>query len=308
MGDYESDGGQLYGGRVGMQGRIIKGIGGFYYVHTDEGIYTCKAKGLFRLDKTKPLVGDYVDIDVIPDEEMTGNITKIHERTNELIRPNVANVDQTLIIFALVDPVPNFVTLDKMILQYKAQGIPVLICFNKDDLANEDLINETLHNYSMCGCKLFVTSARDNEGIDRLLDALSDKTSVVAGPSGVGKSSIINCLTGEDKMATGEISKKLSRGRHTTRHSEIIPVRDNTYIIDTPGFGSFDLFDIRPEDLSDQYEEFANCQACRFMPCSHTHEPDCKVKESAAAGHIPALRYDNYVHIFNELTKIRRYR
>ncbi len=291
-----------------MQGRIIKGIGGFYYVYTDEGIYTCKAKGLFRLDKTKPLVGDNVDIDIIPDEEMTGKITVIYDRTNELIRPNVANVDQTLIIFALVDPVPNFVTLDKMILQYKAQGIPVLICFNKDDLANEDLINDTAKDYAMSGCDLFVTSAKGNEGIDRLREALSGKTTVVAGPSGVGKSSIINCLTGGDTQATGEISKKLSRGKHTTRHSEIIPIKDNTYIIDTPGFGSFDLFDIRPEDLSDQYEEFTDCPTCRFMPCSHTHEPDCGIKLFVSEGRIPKLRYDNYVYIYNELSKIRRYR
>ncbi len=291
-----------------MQGRIIKGIGGFYYVHTDEGTYTCKAKGLFRLDKTKPLVGDNVEIDIIPDEEMTGNITTIFERQNELIRPNVANVDQTLIIFALVDPVPNFVTLDKMILQYKAQGIPVLICFNKDDLANEDLISDTVDNYAMCGCDLFVTSAKGNEGIDRLTEALAGRTSVVAGPSGVGKSTIINCLTGGEGQATGEISKKLSRGKHTTRHSEIIPIKDNTYIIDTPGFGSFDLFDIRPEDLSDHYEEFKDCPTCRFMPCSHTHEPDCGIKLSVSSGRIPKMRYDNYVYIYNELSKTRRYR
>ena len=291
-----------------MQGRIIKGIGGFYYVHTDKGIYTCKAKGLFRLDGTKPLVGDNVDIDVIPDEEMVGNITKIHERTNVLIRPNVANVDQALIIFALVDPVPNFITLDKMILQYKAQGIPVLICFNKDDLADESLIRETADNYRGCGCSIFITSARDREGIDELIKALSHLTTTVAGPSGVGKSSIINCLTEEGTQLTGEISKKLARGRHTTRHSEIIPIGDNTFIIDTPGFGSFDLFDIRPEDLSDHYEEFSDCAACRFMPCSHTHEPDCGVKDAVKDGKIAQTRYDNYVYIYNELTKARRYR
>ena len=290
-----------------MRGRIIKGIGGFYYVHTDEGLYTCKAKGIFRLDGTKPLVGDNVDIDVLADEDMTGSITTIYDRTNDLIRPNVANVDQALIIFALVDPLPNFVTLDKMILQYKAQGIPVLICFNKDDLADDALINDTINIYSGCGCRSFVTSAKDNEGIGDLLNALLGKTTTVAGPSGVGKSSIINCLTKDRVQETGEISRKLSRGRHTTRHSEIIPIGDNTFIIDTPGFGSFDLFNIRPEDLSEHYEEFNDAPACRFMPCSHTHEPECSVKAMVDEGKISRQRYDNYVYIYNELTKARRY-
>lgn len=289
-------------------GRIIKGIGGFYYVHTDSGIYTCKAKGVFRLDKTKPLVGDYVDMDIIPDEDMVGNITRIHDRQNELIRPSVANVDQALVIFALTNPEPNFVTLDKMILQYMTQSVPVIICFNKEDLVSDEAAEKVLDDYKGSGCRLYVTSAKDNEGITELTDALVGKTTAVAGPSGVGKSSIINCLLDRDAQKTGEISKKLSRGKHTTRHSEIIPIKDNTYIIDTPGFSSFDLFNIRPEDLSDCYEEFVGVSACRFMPCSHTHEPDCGVKEAVKAGQISSLRYDNYVYIHNELSQSRRYR
>ena len=165
-----------------MHGRIIKGIGGFYYVHTDEGLFSCRAKGLFRHDGTKPLVGDYVDIDVIDRADMTGNVTSISDRTNELIRPNVANVDQALIIFALTSPEPNFVTLDKMILQYKAQDIPVLICFNKEDLFPKEEANEIIRDYSGCGCGLFVTSAETGEGIDELAGALSGKTTTVAGP------------------------------------------------------------------------------------------------------------------------------
>ena len=290
-----------------MQGRIIKGIGGFYYVHTDNGLYTCKAKGVFRHDNTKPLVGDNVEIDISPDEDMVGNIRTILDRKNELIRPNVANVDQALIIFALVDPVPNFVTLDKMMLQYKAQGIPVLICFNKDDIADDDFAQEASRDYAKSGCGLFVTSARTGEGIAQVSAALSGRTTTVAGPSGAGKSSIINRLTNSDAQKVGDISEKLSRGKHTTRHSEIIPIADGTYIIDTPGFSSFDLFDIRPEDLSDEYEEFAGISACRFMPCSHTHEPDCAVKEAVEQGSISKRRYDNYVYIYNELSGTRRY-
>ena len=290
-----------------MTGRIVKGIGGFYYVHTDEGLYTCKAKGVFRLDGTRPLVGDLVDMDVVEPDDMVGNIVAIHDRSNELIRPNVANVDQTLIIFALVNPTPNFVTLDKMILQYKAQGVPVLICFNKEDLADDGPVAQILHDYRGCGCRLFVTSAKDREGIEELSDALDGRTTVVAGPSGVGKSSIINCLAGRDLMETGEISRKLSRGKHTTRHSEIIPIREGTYIIDTPGFGAFELFDITREDLSDLYGEFEDHKACRFMPCSHTHEPDCAVKAAVKCGDISGMRYDNYVYIYNELSGSRRY-
>ncbi|MCR5672405.1 MAG: ribosome small subunit-dependent GTPase A [Lachnospiraceae bacterium] len=291
-----------------MKGRIVKGVGGFYYVHTDNGIYTCRAKGLFRHDNMKPLVGDVVETDIISEEEMTGNVTDIYDRKNVLIRPSVANVDQALIIFALKDPEPNFVTLDKMILQYVAQSVPVLICFNKDDLSDEASVKRVISDYKNSGCDLIVTSAKENEGIDELKKTLSGKTTTVAGPSGVGKSSIINRLINDDIQKTGEISEKLSRGKHTTRHSEIIPVADNTYIIDTPGFSSFDLFDIKAEDLSEYYEEFGNVSACRFMPCSHTHEPDCSVKEAVERGDISRLRYDDYVYIYNELTKSRRYR
>ena len=307
MGDHAADAGSIYGTAAVMKGRIVKGIGGFYYVHTDEGLYTCRAKGIFRLDGTKPLVGDIVDIDIIAGEENAGNILRIHERTNELIRPNVANADQALIIFALTDPVPNFITLDKMILQYKAQGIPVLICFNKEDIAEEEPVAAVLSDYKTSGCRLFITSAKDNEGIDELKESLTGKTTVVAGPSGVGKSSIINCLTGSDVMETGEISAKLSRGKHTTRHSEIIPIGEGTYIMDTPGFGAFRLFDIKPGELSGYYEEFAGLPDCRFLPCSHIHEPGCAVKDAAEAGKIPKLRYDDYVYIYNELIRSRRY-
>ena len=311
MGNDEPDRSDVYRGGAAitdMTGRIIKGVGGFYYVHTPEGTYTCKAKGTFRFDRMRPLVGDIVDMDVVPGEDMVGNITAIRDRKNTLIRPNVANVDQALIIFSLTSPDPNFVTCDKMILQYKAQGIPVLVCFNKDDIADDELARRVLHDYGNCGCRVFITSARLKEGIDELADELWQRTTTVAGPSGAGKSSIINALTKDDLMLTGEISKKLARGKHTTRHSEIIPIKDNTYIIDTPGFSSFDLSDIRPEDLPDYYEEFKDIAACRFMPCSHTHEPGCMVKEAVEAGRIPSLRYENYAYILSELEQSRRYR
>lgn len=307
MGDNESYRSHVHGTRVSMQGRIIKGIGGFYYVLTANGTYTCKAKGVFRHDNTKPLVGDLVDIDVVAGEEMVGNVSNIYDRKNALIRPNVANVDQALIIFALVDPVPNFVTLDKMILQYKAQGIPVLICFNKDDIADEAFAEEAVKDYESSGCRVFVTSAATGEGCDDVKRALAGMTTTVAGPSGAGKSSMINRITNMDLQKTGGISEKLARGKHTTRHSEIIPIGDDSYIIDTPGFSSFDLFDVKPEDLADLYDEFSDRGTCRFTPCSHTHEPDCAIKDAVASGQISKRRYDNYIYIYNEQSGSRRY-
>ena len=290
-----------------MRGRIIKGIGGFYYVYTDDGIYTCKAKGVLRKDGKKPLVGDYVELDVLPDEEMIGSITDILERSNSLIRPNVANIDQALIIFALKSPEPNFVTLDKMILQYKMQNIPVILCFNKEDLVNDDFCKRVIDDYSDSGCSIYITSASNNDGIQELAKALSGKTSAVAGPSGAGKSSIINCLCDRSVMLTGDISSKLERGKHTTRHSEIIPIDADTFIMDTPGFSSFELYDISAEDLASMYDEFSMSSECRFQPCSHTHEPGCAIKNQVNMGNISKRRYDNYVYIFGELSKMRRY-
>lgn len=290
-----------------MKGRIIKGIGGFYYVYTSEGLYTCKAKGVFRKDGKKPLVGDFVDMVVVPNEEMVGNIEEILPRRNFLIRPNVANIDQALIVFALKNPDPNFVTLDKMILQYKIQNIPVIICFNKEDLVDEAYCNRVLSDYSMCGCKLFLTSTVDGEGVDVLKDALKDKTTAVAGPSGAGKSSLVNCLSDGIVMETGEISAKLSRGKHTTRHSEIIPIGVDTFIMDTPGFSSFDVMGIDSNELADYYSEFDDITGCRFVPCSHTHEPDCAVKTEVYDRKISESRYNNYVYIYDELGKGRKY-
>lgn len=289
-----------------MVGRIVKGIGGFYYVHVhNDGIYECKARGIFRKDKVKPLVGDYVELEVLDNDLKIGNIVSLNDRSNELIRPNVANVDQALIIFALTSPEPNFVTLDKMILQYRAQNIPVILCFNKEDIATDEYVEEVLSDYSGCGYRILLTSASKKLGIEELKNILKGKTTTVAGPSGVGKSSLVNCLTGNDCMKVGDISKKLERGKHTTRHSEIIPLDDNTYIIDTPGFGSFELVDISVYDLADYYEEFKVDSACKFMPCSHIHEPGCVIRNMVDERLISKRRYDNYVYIYENLDKRR---
>lgn len=293
-----------------MQGRIVKGIAGFYYVHVaDLGVFECKAKGIFRKDRQKPLVGDYVLLDILSEQDMVGNITDILPRQNALIRPQVANVDQTLLIFALTSPVPNFLLLDKLMLQYIKQDLPIILCFNKEDLVNSEDVSAVKEMYALSGCEIIITSAETGEGIAELKKMLEGKTTTVAGPSGAGKSSIVNSLQGDVHMETGEISRKLERGKHTTRHSEIIPIGENTYIMDTPGFTSYDVIDIESSDLEGYYSEFSSYINCRFQPCSHTHEPDCSVKQAVESGLIPRERYENYVQLYTKLkeSEKRRY-
>jgi len=223
-----------------MQGKIIKGISGFYYVKVaGSGIYECKAKGIFRKEKIKPLVGDNVEIEVLSEEEKLGNVVDILPRKNELIRPAVANVDQALVIFAAREPKPNFSLLDRFLVIMERQEIPAVICFNKQDLADEEEVQRMQEVYTSCGYEVLLTSASQGDGMEELRSILRGKTTTVAGPSGVGKSSLTNLLQQEVVMETGEISRKLGRGRHTTRHSQMIEVEPDTYLLDTPGFTSF---------------------------------------------------------------------
>ena len=291
-----------------MHGRIIKGIAGFYYVYADDGnTYECKAKGIFRKDRLKPMVGDEVTADILDENEHTGNITGILPRRNILIRPAAANVDQALIVFALTHPEPNYTMLDKLLLQFSIQNVRAVIVFNKEDLVKDSDKEKVSSIYGKSGADMLFTCATKNQGIDELRSVLRGRLSCVAGPSGVGKSSLINCLQNEVKAETGDISRKAERGKHTTRHSEIIPISDDTFIMDTPGFSSFDVLIDDPETLKDHYEEFISYTGCRFQPCSHTHEPDCMVKEAVERGQISRERYDNYVLIYSELKNLRRY-
>ena len=209
-----------------MQGKIIKGIAGFYYVDVAEsGIYECKAKGIFRKEKKKPLVGDNVEIEVLDEKEKTGNLIQILPRKNELIRPAAANVDQALVIFAVRQPDPNYQLLDRFLITMEQQEIPSIICFNKKDLAEQEELDQMYQIYISCGYQVLLTSAEQEEGISQIRKILEGKTTVVAGPSGVGKSSLTNLLQEEVSMETGEISKKLKRGRHTTRHAQLLTAR-----------------------------------------------------------------------------------
>ena len=292
-----------------MQGKIVKGISGFYYVHVVEsGIYECKAKGIFRQQKMKPLVGDDVEIDIISEEKKTGNVAAILPRKNALIRPAVANVDQALLIFAAASPNPNFNLLDRFLVMMGRQDVPVILCFNKCDLITEEQKQEIAAIYEASGCKILFVSAKKELGLNALQEILEGKTTTVAGPSGVGKSSLINLLAPEACMETGEISKKIERGRHTTRHAELIQLKGDGYIMDTPGFSSLYLPEMEKEELQDCYPEFAAYEPyCRFQGCSHISEPDCGVKEALTEGKIHPVRYENYCQLYGELKDRKKY-
>lgn len=292
-----------------MQGKIIKGIAGFYYVHVVEsGLYECKAKGIFRKEKLKPLVGDVVEIDILDETEKKGNIVEVLKRKNELIRPAVANIDQALVVFAVTKPKPHFNLLDRFLIMMERKEIPVILCFNKKDIATTPEIQELKEIYKACGYQIVFTSALEEENVDELKQLLHGKTTAIAGPSGVGKSSLINILQPDANMETGSISEKIERGRHTTRHSELIWIEEDTYIMDTPGFSSLYTNDFEKEELKYYFREFAAYEGtCRFLGCDHVHEPGCKVKEAMEAGKIHQVRYKNYLEMYQELKNKRRY-
>ncbi|MGN0426554.1 MAG: ribosome small subunit-dependent GTPase A [Agathobacter sp.] len=294
-----------------MQGKIMKGISGFYYVYVaGTGIYECKAKGAFRKDGIKPLIGDQVEITETQDSEieLTGNVDHILPRKNVLIRPAVANIDMALVIFAAAKPEPNFNLLDRFLCMMEFQKVPVTICFNKCDLISEEEKERLRQIYKASGYPVLFTSTKTGENMETLKACLKGKTTTVAGPSGVGKSSIINCLQSNLHMETGDISAKIERGKNTTRHSQIVPIMEDTFIMDTPGFSSMDAPGMEKEDLWKCYPEFLPFEPyCRFQGCSHVNEPDCGVKEALSAGKISKIRYENYVLIYNEMKNMRKY-
>lgn len=292
-----------------MQGKIIKGIAGFYYVHVEgEGIFECKAKGIFRKEHVKPLVGDDVDMDVLDERDRLGNIRRILPRKSALIRPAVANVDQALILFAIVKPNPNFNLLDRFLIRMERQNLPTLICFNKQDIATAKEKESLRRAYETCGYQVLFISALENEGLEEVRGLLHGKTTTLAGPSGVGKSSLINKLAPAANMETGAISEKIERGRHTTRHSEIIALGEETYLVDTPGFTSLDISEITKEELGKYYPEFVQYEPlCKFRGCAHMSEPSCGVKDAVEAGKISRVRYENYRVLYQELKEVKRY-
>lgn len=294
-----------------MTGKIVKGIAGFYYVYVaGSGIYECKAKGIFRKEGRKPLVGDLAEIRILDEREMEGSLVEILPRKNELIRPAVANVDQAMVFFALESPSPSAALLDRFLIMMEKQDIPVFICFNKEDLVSREAAEEWKSLYENCGYEVLLLAAGAGRGIETVRERLAGRTTVVAGPSGAGKSTVANRLQSEISMETGEISRKLKRGRHTTRHSQLIPLDADTYLCDTPGFTSLYTVGMEKEELQDYFPEFRTYEGtCRFQGCAHIHEPDCAVKRALAEGKISRSRYGNYVLFYNELkeNEKRRY-
>ena len=292
-----------------MIGRIIKGIAGFYYVHVEAcGIYECKAKGIFRNQKVKPLVGDYVEINILSEQPKEGSIIKILQRKSELIRPAIANADQAVLLFALTNPEPNFNLLDRFLVLMEWQKLPVILCFNKSDLVSEEEAAAIMARYTHTGYPVVGISAANNTNLEPLKQMLRGKTTTLAGPSGVGKSTLVNLLHPEAAMETGDISRKIQRGKHTTRHSELFFLEHETYLFDTPGFSSLYVNEIEANELCSYFPEMKREEnGCRFTGCVHMNEPDCAVKQAVAEKRISISRYENYKQMYQELKAIRKY-
>lgn len=294
-----------------MTGKIIKGIAGFYYVHDGhEKVYECRAKGIFRSRGIKPVVGDNVEFTVLDEEKAEGSIDEILPRKNVLVRPASANVDQALVVFAITQPEPNLNLLDRFLIMMEAQEIPVTICFNKTDLGEEDRQEEYRKTYEAAGYPVLFVSSREEAGVEKIREVLRGKTTILAGPSGVGKSSLTNQLLPKAVMETGSISEKIKRGKHTTRHAELFCVEENTYLCDTPGFSSMYLEEIESGKLKYYFPEFEPfADACRFQAdCVHIGEPVCGIKDAFENGELSGSRYENYRILYQELKEKERRR
>jgi ribosome biogenesis GTPase len=293
-----------------LKGKIIKGIAGFYYVHVPEEntVYECKAKGIFRNQKVKPLVGDDVEIDTNDQPEGSGIIAVIRDRKNELVRPAVANVDQAMVIFAAAEPDPNLNLLDRFLIMMQKQKVNTIVCFNKKDIVAGKELALLMDTYRHCGYEVVCTSMLQKEGVAEVFELIKGKTTVLAGPSGVGKSSLINVIQPKANMETGNVSEKIKRGKHTTRHSELIFIENETYLMDTPGFSSLYINELEKEELKDYFIEFKEYEnECRFIGCVHLNEPGCAVKEALKEEKISKIRYENYTVLYRELKEQKRY-
>ena len=287
-----------------MKGKIIKGIGGFYYIKTENGIVECKARGKFRHKSLKPMVGDNVEILI---ENGKGTIEKIEERTSELIRPTVANVTQAFVVFAIKNPDLNFDLLNRFLVLCESNNIKAIVALNKIDLVSEEEKIELKEKINAIGYEVLFINAKEGIGVDDLKNRLQGNVTVLCGPSGAGKSTLINTLTDRIHMETGEVSEKIGRGRHTTRHSELIEVSDG-YIVDTPGFSTLDVTFIDKEDLRycfPDFDEYNN--ECKYRGCLHHKEPGCAVKEAVEEGKINKYRYEFYIRTLEEILKGRKY-
>lgn len=291
-----------------IEGRIIKGIGGFYYVDTDNGLYECRARGIFRKNKITPLVGDRVSISVVDEENKKGVVEEIEKRDTELVRPPIANVDKALIVFAIKNPAPNLSLLDRFIVLAEKENLEIVIVFTKVDLdADGELLAELKSIYEVSGYKVIPVSNKLKLNIDKIKEELKENTVVFAGPSGVGKSSLLNEVDKNFELKTGEVSDKIKRGKHTTRHAELLKLECGGMVADTPGFSSLTLDDIDESELKEYFIEFDKYDDCRFgSRCIHENEPSCAVKEAVENGEISKKRYESYIQLLNEIRSGKR--
>lgn len=291
-----------------INGKIIKGIGGFYYVDTEKGLYECRARGIFRKNKITPLVGDRVSISVVDEENKKGVVEEIEKRDTELVRPPIANVDKALIVFAIKNPAPNLSLLDRFIVLAEKENLEIVIVFTKVDLdADGELLEELKSIYEVSGYKVIPVSNKLKLNIDKIKEELKENTVVFAGPSGVGKSSLLNEVDKNFELKTGEVSDKIKRGKHTTRHAELLKLECGGMVADTPGFSSLTLDDIDESELKEYFIEFDKYDDCRFASrCIHENEPSCAVKEAVENGEISKKRYESYIQLLNEIRSGKR--
>lgn len=295
-----------------VQGTIIKGIAGFYYVKADQTIYECKARGKFRNRSIIPAIGDNVLISIKEEENssdryLEGTIEEILERKNSLIRPAVANVDQAIVVFSVTYPQIHLDLLDRFLIHIEKEDIKPYIVLNKIDEGNPEEYQYIVERYTKVGYEVICLSAKKAIHTDELMPLLKDKTTVFAGPSGVGKSTLLNTIA-HFALETGVVSDKIKRGKHTTRHVELLALDDGGFVLDTPGFTSLQLEGIEADELQYYFPELREyIGECKFRGCTHIHEPECKVKEALEEGHIIKERYDTYVTYFNQLKEARRW-
>ena len=284
-----------------MDGIIVKGIGGFYYVKTaDKSEYECKARGVFRKERITPMIGDRVQIETMSNGK--GSIVKIHERASSLVRPPVANIDTLILVVAAASPDPSLFLIDKMLINAEIGGIKPIICINKTDIASREDIENI---YKTAGYEVFTASAENKTGIEQINEIIKNKITAFAGLSGVGKSSLLSLIT-DREIETGEVSEKISRGKHTTRHVELFELSDGGYVLDTPGFSSLEIEGIKADELWRYFPEMSQCSdQCRFRGCSHINEPDCAVKELLNNGKMSQSRYESYKEIYQKLKLVK---
>jgi len=287
-------------------GVIVKGIGGFYYVNIEDTVYECRARGKFRKENITPLVGDRVDIEINEDSQQ-GYVLNIHSRKNEMIRPAIANIDQVIMVFAAKKPDINMALLQKFLVYAEYVGLNIMVCINKIDLDENQDYKDVVEMLKTIPYLVIQTSTKQLIGIDELKSALKDKITVFAGPSGAGKSSLLNLVQSGLQLKTGDLSKKIDRGTHTTRHSELIKLEIGGLVADTPGFTSLEFNNIDAGKLQQLFPEFEKYSDCKFSDCHHNKEPQCGVKEAVLEGKISKLRYEYYISLLEEFKDIRRY-